>query len=38
MWLWPYYTYDSMVKDRQGCTNVGCNATLWNGLGTQYAW
>jgi len=32
------YMYDHMVEDRQGCTHVGCNATLWNGLGTQYAW
>ena len=32
------YVYSGIVEDRQGCTQQGCNASLYDGLGTKYAW
>ena len=32
------YVYSGIVEDRRGCTQQGCNASLYDGLGTKYAW
>lgn len=32
------FLYSSLIEDRKGCTSDACDATLYNGLGTQYAW
>ena len=32
------YMYTGMIEDRRGCTQEGCNASLYDGLGTEYAW
>ena len=32
------FTYETIVDDRRGCTHVGCDASLYSGIGTEYAW
>ena len=32
------YAYASLIEDRKGCKQLGCDASLYDGLGTKYAW
>ena len=32
------FVYQSVVDDRKGCRQTGCNASLYEGLGAEYAW
>jgi hypothetical protein len=32
------FVYQSIVSDRKDCTHSGCDPSLYDGLGTKYAW